>query len=416
MKKKLFRKIIISLSLAFTLVSQLGSASPRVCEGIFTSSTAVQTTDYSHLILKFEASTNTSQYLRDNAKHYWKHASHISTDSIYNMIPRLTSYEGLVVGDTHAGNFILAPLKNNIEYFIADIKDAGVAPFIFDINRLLLTSGVVLEKGNFATIYDIYNSLLKSYINGLKGEKYPLTQKLKKYYKTDVEEFEADVQDYIEGKLKKEKLKFKKKEGKVEKIEDEDKERVKTQIKAIVKKQHKKLLDIAIRPRERGGSKDLLRYWALVDLKDKLELIEFKEIGVPAVDEYQTQYSIQEIYENMMNIYWPTRDKNYQVVKIDEKLFWMRPKKVDIMSVKYKQKTEKDFNYNLSLSMLAANYLGEAHASQLNNSNYINALVNNKKQIINELIRINTEYIKMITDEIKNKPKLKNEIGEDYEN
>lgn len=386
MNKKAFFIFILLLNIFSTSQAQ------DMCGFAFDREIARETKSQD-LVISFEASGNKSQYQRDNTRHYWKYNQEKAP--VHPLIQQLLRYTGYIIGDAHMGNFIFSNLQKKMQYFIADIKDAGQAPFILDINRLMLTTDTVLMANGEKTSQEVYEKIYDAYVEGLKGIQRPLHKKLIEDFSVTYDTYNADVQAYVLGQMKKKKELFKKKEGKVEALSEAELALVQTDIINSVHKAYPdaEVLDTARRPRERGGSKDLLRYWALIKEKDgNFNIVEFKEIGDPATAQYGPQESAQSVYEQIMKIYWPERDSIYQITSLNGQSFWMRPKKVDVISVPYKLKKKKDVKYTLALAMRAANYMGINHGKQLADLTYTNQLQNNKNEMISALIKFNSDY------------------------
>ena len=90
----------------------------------------------------FEASRTVSQKVRDNAPDFWQ----FSRESASEYFGHFLKYQGLVVGDTHPGNFIVAPIGSELRFHIADLKDAGFAPFALDFTRLVLSTHAIFKR------------------------------------------------------------------------------------------------------------------------------------------------------------------------------------------------------------------------------------------------------------------------------
>ena len=127
----------------------------------------------------------------------------------------------------------------------------------------------------------------------------------------------------------------------------------------------KTVLDFAIRLKERGGSKDLDRYWALVETTSgDLRIIEFKEINIPAAQVVETSgLSLRAHTEKMMDVYFPEKDPTLKPVDLNGQLFMMRPRKVDLISVPYKQKNTDQVEELMSYARYAAYQTGLKQAS-----------------------------------------------------
>jgi hypothetical protein len=129
----------------------------------------------------------------------------------------------------------------------------------------------------------------------------------------------------------------------------------------------KSVLDFAVRLKDRGGSKDLDRYWALVETNSgELRILEFKQINIPAAQVFQTSgLSLREHTLKMMAIYFPDKDPTIKPVELGGQLFMMRPRKVDLISVPYKQKNSDQVLELLAYAKYAAYQTGLKQAKTL---------------------------------------------------
>src|ERR1051326_2803746 len=199
-------------------------------------------------------SKNLSQLVRSNAAQYWCYAKHADLDGLGRYLP----FEGVVAGDPHMGNFGILPLRNplgerQMKYVNIDFDDAGLAPFILDFVHLLVTSKAVGPDIKF-------RHLLDAYFKGLAGAKMDAPKKLKLFLDMPVTEYDSMVERYAEKHAADEGFRFK--PGKLEPYHGPI---PRSTINAVFDAD--KVIDIGVRPVERGGSAGELRIWALVSDK-----------------------------------------------------------------------------------------------------------------------------------------------------
>lgn len=366
------------------------------CEALFKSLGAQD------LIKIFDASQTRSQHVRDNARDYWNYAR-VNGESFFG---DLMGYRGLVVGDTHAGNFIVSPLAGQMRFFIADIKDAGHAPYVLDLARLVLSTQSVFKKGTVKT-KETSEILLEAYLEGLMGgTAYVRPKSLDRLFQTSLPEYGRMQKDYVDAQTTGDF--FRMKSGKVEPIRlaVENPARfqlLKNDIEAAVAGSFPgaKILDLAARPRERGGSKDLIRYWALVRYQSEKMILEFKEIGEPATALFGSQQDTVARYQEIMSTFWQVADTSYRVVEISGAHFWMRPKKTDVFRVPYKQKKDKEVDLLLDIAEYDAYYLGTLHGRQANSQAYAKAVMEKKAWLVGALKQFSKTYIKHLKQAIQ---------------
>ncbi len=340
----------------------------------------------------FDASQSLSQKIRDNSPHYWEF-SRVNGKSYF---AELLNFQGLIVGDTHAGNFIVSRLAGKMQFFIADIKDSGQGPFILDFSRLVLSTHAYL-KGH-VKMSETAEALISAYKSGLSGAEYKIPKSIRWIFEQTLNDYSKAEQTYVESKVKKQK--FKLKEEKLEEISFSYSDprrfnKLQANIEKAVQESipDAEILDLAFRPRERGGSVDMARYWALVRTDGQLKILEFKQVSVPSTANYTQQQETFARYERIFKIFWQVTDPLFKLTKLDGDIFLMRPKKSDVFRVKYSSQSKKDIEFGLQLAAYDAYYLGTLHGRQLSDQKYQQALDMNKKSLIERIKKFNKDYM-----------------------
>lgn len=402
-----FRLIILLLAtfVASVLLPIKSAIAAELCHNVL-----LEQQDLSAQVKAYDASQRYSQKIRDNTEDYWDFARKYSAPTLDS----LKNYQGLVPGDNHAGNFILGSLNGRIHYFLADIKDSGRAPYIYDIARNVVNTDAVVSKTMDVKFKILARTILDSYILGLSGKQLPVPASMATAFATSRETFLSAYREYISGKVKKGRLKIK--PGKLELIpETPEMNTAKADMQAFLNNNFPKseVIDFAIRPKERGGSKERLRFWALLKEDGAYDIVEFKEVGPPATAKYKKQDPPEVRYEEVMDTFWPDRDSFYQVVFLNGKAFETRRKKVDLMSVPYKQKTPADLQLLLDMDSYAANHTGLLHARTLKNSDYLDKVRYGLPLLIEELKEFKKAYKLHLESEINNLNTSRSEEGEE---
>lgn len=402
-KAEIFRHLILTAIAALVLISSIerslaSHATPanlgNSCEPVFLGSRD------GDLIKTFAASQTKSQFVRDNASDYWNFVR-LNGHAFFG---EMMNHKGLVVGDTHPGNFLISPLAGRLRFFIADIKDAGHAPFILDVARLVTSTQAVFPKDSVKT-KETTRILLKAYIKGLTGAAYTRPESLDQIFTTTLGDYNQMQRGYVDKHISGNVLRVK--TGAVEPI------RLATQNPgefSVLKRDLEsavlhsfpgaKILDFATRPRERGGSKDLIRYWALIEYKSQKSIIEFKEIGAPATAHFGTQQETVSRYSNIMKTFWRLEDPSYRVVELMGQHFWMRPKKTDIFRVPYKQKSDEEIDFLLDLAECDAHYLGTLHGRQNEAKDYVKKIKENEDEVREGIRQLSKLYLSRLKDSI----------------
>ncbi len=307
-----------------------------------------------------EVSKNLSQLIRSNTPHYWTYMKHrADLSSLKQYLP----FEGIVGGDPHMGNFTVLPLKQvggsrQMRYVDIDFDDAGRGPFVLDIIRYLIASksiGGQIKK----------RPLEISYLAGIAGKELDPPKEVRSLLAMPVSDYDDMVTRYVEKNSSKQGFVFRK--GKIErynaKIARSTIERLFTAAKVI---------DLAIRPEERGGSVDQLRIWVLVEHQKSRRIVELKQYSKPAIANYQAQPPVHEWLNEIRRTFWPGLDGSaYDLIDLPGAgLFWIREKHVSLIDLPYSSKKNSDIAFLDDIASYDANVLGLAHGRQAEATHY----------------------------------------------
>lgn len=327
------------------------------------------------------ASKTLSQKLRDNPVEYWKTMKkYILRAKWWKELPDVLKTTVIVVGDPHPGNFSVVIDENgDLLYTLYDVKDMGYAQPLLDLNRLILLTASVAARSDdryftARAIRDITRNIMMGYLDGLKTLSYSLTEDFSKEL-PDLETYWNEYDEKMDSMFNKN-HEFKLKEGKVEGIdpalaylrmsEETLESQLEDQMREILGKG--KLIDLATRPKDRGGSVDKLRIWSYFKRKKKKERIfkELKEIGKPAVASFQDQPAMETVWRSSGRFLDYDVLEVSPIVKLGRTLFSMRDRKVgDWMAVPYKQDRPEDFDKLMRMARAQGKWMGTFHGRQL---------------------------------------------------
>jgi hypothetical protein len=277
-----------------------------------------------------DLSKNMSQLLSSNANHFW----------LYNRDPRvlkdLANYvaaEGVISGDPHLGNVTVIPVKTNqgkeqLRFLNVDFDDGGRGPFALEFAR-----SVTMAK---AASKDIkIKDLFESYLEGLNGRVMAMPKRIAQAENLGLQGYEALRTKYVAKKMIDGRFKYK--EGEIEKWEGHPN---RSEVAPFF--QGSTVIEVAKRPMERGGSLEGLRLWVLLqDGAGVQRIIELKQYQETALSEYSPQADARERIESLHELYWQGLDpRAYDIAEIQGTRFWIREKKVEILT--YKNKAEED--------------------------------------------------------------------------
>lgn len=360
---------ILLLWLTLSLSAAEALAAPK-CISLFEEAAGKPAYRFQNL----DASHTLSQQVRDNHLDYnyfiktYANAVRTQHPALHATLTKLIQHKGWIAGDNHSGNYIVAPVKGKMHYYFADIKDGGFGPVFYNFANLVLNTHAVTKRTHSAKIQEVADILIESYLKGLKSENVVVPDAVREALRTTAGEYRKmqneDVARFVNASRsgfnfnKKSIEALTNRSTRISKMKADMTEAL--QATGMVKT----VLDFAIRLKERGGSKDLDRYWALVETNaGDFRIIEFKEINVPAAQVVQTSgLSLRAHTEKMMDVYFPEKDPTLKPVELNGQLFMMRPRKVDLITVPYKQKNSNQVDELLAYASYAAYQTGMKQA------------------------------------------------------
>jgi hypothetical protein len=310
---------------------------------------------------EIDDSENLSQLVRSNAPQYWQY---MADRADLNCLGRYLPFEGIVAGDPHMGNFGILPLRagtgaRQMKYVNIDFDDAGRGRFVLDFIHYVITSKAV---GGDIKI----RHLQEAYLQGLAGREIEPPKKLKGLLEMPVSDYDDMVERYAQKHSSKEGFRFE-----AGKIEPYDGRIARSTIEALFAPE--KVIDVGVRPVERGGSAGELRIWILVERRNvHRRIMELKQYAAPATALYQPQPPVEQWLKEVRGVFWPGLDgSEYDLVKLaGASWFWVREKRVSLIDVPYTNKKNKRIEFRDELATYDANQLGLAHGRQAQASAY----------------------------------------------
>lgn len=317
-----------------------------------------------------EVSKNISQFIRSNAVHYW---SYVKDKANEPSLRSYTRHQGFVAGDPHMGNFAPIPLRatdgsRKMRFVNVDFDDAGYGSFFFDFARYVVTVEATdskIKKGD----------LEEAYIKGLSGKKIQAPKEIQKFLSMSLKDYDQLAQEYVQ--------KYSNSKGFVLEADklDADNGKISRETLAAVFP-GMKLIDVAIRPRERGGSEGTRLWILLQDAKAQRHIVELKPWEPSALKLYQAQPKLADWLKGVYDTFWPGLDaSDYDLIEIKGAgLFWKRPKKVSLID-----DLKDDSRTANLLAIFDANLLGLAHSKQAESTAYL-AEIEKDKEAFHEAI------------------------------
>jgi hypothetical protein len=291
-----------------------------------------------------------SQKIRSNATHYW---SYVKKDTL----KPFSDFEGVVAGDPHMGNFSVVPVETTggertLRFLDIDFDDAGVGPFALDFARFVVTVKVVDKDVKI-------RDLVQAYVDGLRGQRAQAPARIQETLSMSMERYDALDERYVDKKTSH--GKFKIESGEVERY---DAKYSPNDIARLFP--NEKVLDLATRPSERGGSANAIRIWVLTETPGGVQHInEIKGYQPTALLKFKAQAQPLDLIKQVQAVFWPgLNPSSYDLKTLAGDLVWVRGKKVPLIDIPYKQKSGNDQVFVEGLALYDANLLGLVHGAQ----------------------------------------------------
>ncbi|MEJ2377243.1 MAG: hypothetical protein P8Y71_18165 [Pseudolabrys sp.] len=330
-------------------------------------------------------SKDLSQLIRSNTQQYW---GYMKNSADLSSLHRYLSFEGIIAGDPHLGNFSPLPLRRvggprQMRFVDVDFDDAGYGPFVLDFVRYVISSKSISHKIK-------QRSLEKGYLAGLAGKKLASPKKVRALLAIPVAKYDNMAAQYAEKNSSKNGFKFKKGE-----IEPYEAKITRATIESLLPDRN--VIDLAIRPETRGGSVGQLRIWILVESRKSRRIMELKQHSDPAVANYRAQPPVHEWLNEVRQTFWPGLDGSaYDLVDVPGSgLFWKRQKQVSLIDVPYSSRKRRKVAFLDALAVFDANVLGLAHGRQAAAARY-RALIENDTEAFHDATKpVVKAYLKL---------------------
>lgn len=333
-----------------------------------------------------DESRNVSQLVRSNAVHYW---SNIKNEVDLGSLKPYLSFQGTLAGDPHMGNFSVLPLKKiggvrQMTFANIDFDDAGVGPFVLDYIRYEIAAKAANKRVK-------KRALQKAYLHGLSSQPMEPPPRVQDLLNMSVAQYDCLAANYTEEHTTSQG--FKLKPGEIEPYESKI---ARPTIEKLFPGEA--LVDLAIRPRARGGSADELRIWVLVeDKQSRRRIMELKQYGKPALERYQPQPPVGQWLAKVRAAFWPELDGSaYDLLDIRSAgLFWIREKHVSLIDVPYGSKKTSQVDFLVELANYDAYQLGLAHGRQAQAAAYRKAIEKDPKAFRSATGPVEKAYLKI---------------------
>lgn len=383
-------KRVSALTLAgFVLPVAMGlnmAFAQSVCAQAFGSTTTSEEAEFGQV----DGSKNVSQLIRSNAAHYWNYVASSKEDS---GLRAYAGFKGVVAGDPHVGNFSVLPLagKDGVRVMREvniDFDDAGIGSFAYDFARFVVTVKAIDKDVKIL-------ALLEAYIEGLQGREVAAPKIVTEALAMPIAMYDRLEHEYVDRKTKK--GSFKLKEGELEAYSGS---LSRSEIAALFP--NEKVLDLATRPKERGGSAEAERIWVYTERPDGVQKIyELKGYMPTSMEKYASQAPALQLAPVVRSVFWAgVQDDNYRLIEAGskKKLFWLRDKKVALFDIPYNMKNPANKQLLADYSLYVASKLGQAHGSQASGQKLLAEIQKNPDQFREAVKSLNKTYLQLALD------------------
>lgn len=342
--------------------------------------------------VQVKQSDNLSQLIRSNTYHYWGWMREATGQDL--RIQPWLEYQGLVMGDPHLGNFspVLVSKKNGkeaIELRVVDFDDIGRGPLVIDLARMIVATEAIdssVKKSDLVT----------AYIEGLKNPEGQwagkIPKELEKALELTVEDYKKKYQDYVEKKTS---------EGKDFKLEKGEMEAYKGEMLEPVLSYfgRDRVLSVAEKIVERGGSKNALRLWVLLRKGENLQILELKEWQPSGLEAYAAQSSMRDILPQLYEYFWPgLTPQGYELVTINGQQFWLREKMLSLIDIPYNVNSKSEEKFISEYGQVSAFLLGKVHGRQAAGQSLLKYIESYRGDGMEQLKEVIEPYIREYLD------------------
>lgn len=293
---------------------------------------------------------------------------------------QLTSLEknwntaGWCVGDAHPENFGFVILENSASLFtVNDMDDSGPCPLVLDLARLMVSSKLAISSIDL-------NKLVESYVRGLES-KARIPEELEDLYEESQDKGRKVGKSRLDSS--EEKLKRTKESSEVN---SKDQLLITHEISKVIPRL--KLIDIMATHKISGGSAGMLRFEVLLEIQGNLRLIELKELTDPAIQSVASE-AVPSAYERIKKTLLFTQGSSasnwYEVLKIGNKNFLMRPRFAGNEGVNLQDQSAPE---NKEIIYYEALRLGNIHAQSLRMANTWGHTIRQQKDLSKDILSL----------------------------
>lgn len=368
------------------------TASLKACAAFFDQSKKSTASSF-HKLNCCAVSETLSQFIRDNPQH------NLAWSFQQQQNGRLSNYTkavGWLMGDFHHGNFVFMPdaKTQKMKRLYSDFDDTGRGPLVWDVVRFVITTKSLNPELETSALTQV---MLENYLLGLQGQgrinpRFVSKLESLKSFETYKEEHAA----WIDRKVNKHR-KFKMKDERLEAHSSAElNQSLMTYLSTkFPKNVAVKVLDTVRKIPDRGGSKEHDRIMVLFEADGILNVYEMKEIKESTISLFGSQDNFEVRFKKLKADMFADDPIEFDLFKYNGKTYLIRDKKIEMVSVPYHPKKDKD--WLLINDMIAWDYYqaGVLHAKN-NVPAYTAEIQNNFGKFVTEIDVITNEYLLMM--------------------
>lgn len=319
--------------------------------------------------------------------------------------------KGFVVGDPHNGNFSDAVINGDLRVVLVDFDDSGWGEWLFDIFKHLMISTIAMGKVPGENPGDEIQ-LINSYLRGLHGKEQEPPAFVKKALKTSGGDIEESRKNSVHKLIEGERLI---RSGKKNLINQGDLDighqtvvgQDLDQLRGYMENHFGKVVDVAYRVKDHGGSQGQLRFWFLVKeksqgkkKKSRLRIFEVKALELPAANGEGVQgLTAFDRYLRLVQLFWGVEEfpENFRVLEGPSGTeYWMRERSEAELDMGDEPQGRSEKEDYWAFSEYLAYLMGEAHGRQEGSRAYAEVLKRHMPLVLTFMDRAANNYINSI--------------------
>lgn len=248
-----------------------------------------------------------------------------------------SQYKGFIYGDGHIGNLGPIYTEGRGEWGAIDLDDLGVGPLVLGLAKSILLGKVVTDD------VKVKESVL-AFVKGLTGKRHEIPEVVKDFQIHNKSEYIELIEDYMTRNTQyapNDTVKIKKDEGMSTLSKSEYTKVEKVPVDAFSKV---RVFDIVRYKKSYGGSKNALRYRALVEVNNHKMILDMKQALPSAISYVDPAYSHLKNVRLIVSRVYGTDLDLHKIVNWQSSIFIISPR----YTVRHIEKIQDELNSETS--------------------------------------------------------------------